>query len=266
MNVTKKAVGFFFQLLCLLAIVPNANARINEDEGRELQPVRPKPPSPYDFLPFAPTFHLTSTAFENGGRLPLNQTSGMFGVPGGEDESPHLEWSGFPDHTKSFVVTCFDPDAPTVSGFWHWAVYDIPADVTSLPTGGALPEGAKTLKNDAGFPGYVGAAPPPGDCDHRYIFVVSALGEENIDIDEDMPPNSPAILGSELFDIGVKARAFLTGIYGRDETGEFEVQGKATKKTCSWVAADPKKRCKKKLKENGKKLRTVCRVACDNCS
>lgn len=92
--------------------------------------------------------------------MPPEQLSKAFGVDGGEDVSPALSWSGFPDDTKSFVVTCYDPDAPTVSGFWHWIVYDIPASCTTLKTGACvgaeikdLPDGAKVLKNDAGFAG-----------------------------------------------------------------------------------------------------------------
>ena len=116
----------------------------------------------YDSLPPAPTFTVTSTDIEDGGTMPPAQLSKAFGVEGGEDISPSLSWEGFPkDETKSFVVTCYDPDAPTVSGFWHWIVYDIPASCTSLKTGASvgpdgkkdLPEGAKVLKNDAGFAG-----------------------------------------------------------------------------------------------------------------
>lgn len=85
------------------------------------------------------------------------QLSKAFGVEGGEDASPQLSWSGFPAETKSFVVSCYDPDAPTVSGFWHWCMYDIPASVTSLETAADPPAGAKVLKNDAGFAGFCGA-------------------------------------------------------------------------------------------------------------
>ena len=141
----------------------------------------PSPPNPYNFLPSAPTFQVKSSDIEDGGKMPSPKLSKAFGVEGGEDESPALEWSGFPDDTKSFVVTCYDPDAPTVSGFWHWVIlYDIPASVTSLPTGGALPDGAKTLKNDAGFPGYVGCAPPPDHGDHRYIFCISNFAKPRL--------------------------------------------------------------------------------------
>ena len=85
---------------------------------------------------------------------------------GGEDVSPQLSWSGFPGGTRSFAVTVYDPDAPTASGFWHWAVANLPADVTELPAGAGdgreLPGDALTLVNDAGMRRYIGAAPPPG--------------------------------------------------------------------------------------------------------
>ena len=92
------------------------------------------------------------------------------------------------------MVTCYDPDAPTVSGFWHWAMYDIPADVLSLPLnagdkgGAGMPAGAKMLLNDAGFAGYVGAAPPPGYGENRYMFVVSALGVDSLPIEASTSP------------------------------------------------------------------------------
>jgi Raf kinase inhibitor-like YbhB/YbcL family protein len=160
---------------------------------------RPAPPNPYDFLPLVPSFEVTSTDIKDDERLPEPHASGKMGVPGGEDRSPQLSWSGFPPETQGFAVTVYDPDAPTGSGFWHWAVFGIPASVTELPSGaadGALPEGAVQLRNDAGFPGFVGAAPPAGHGTHHYYVVVHALDTDDLDVPAEA---TPAYLGFNLF-------------------------------------------------------------------
>jgi Raf kinase inhibitor-like YbhB/YbcL family protein len=153
---------------------------------------------PFARLPDVPAFTVTSTTVRDGERLPLAQHSGMSGVPGGEDVSPQLSWSGAPSGTRSYAVTVYDPDAPTGSGFWHWAVADIPADVTSLPAGAGdddgsgLPDGALQLPNDARAPRFVGAAPPAGHGEHRYVVTVHALDVEDIGVPAD---GTPAVLG-----------------------------------------------------------------------
>lgn len=173
--------------------------------------------NPYDLLPEAPAFTLTSTSVTEGGRLATPQVSGVFGA-GGEDRLPQLRWSGAPEGTKSYVLTCYDPDAPTVSGFWHLAAYNIPASTTELAEGAitaaggeGLAEGVVILPNDGGVEGFIGAAPPPGHGDHRYIFVVQALDVETLDLD---PPVSPALLHFQLLG-HVIGRASLTAYYGR---------------------------------------------------
>jgi Raf kinase inhibitor-like YbhB/YbcL family protein len=157
--------------------------------------------NPYDHLPPAASFDLTSEDVRDGEELPQPQRSGIFGA-GGEDVSPQLAWSGFPESTRSFAVTGYDPDAPTGSGFWHWAVVDIPGDVTELARGVGdaggerLPANAFQLRNDGGTTGYIGAAPPPGHGRHRYYFVVHAVDVESLGIDRDA---TPAFLGFNLF-------------------------------------------------------------------
>ena len=169
---------------------------------------------PYSVLPQLPEFTVTSTDFSEGQTLPNPQVSKIFGA-GGEDVSPQLSWSGFPTETKSFAVTCFDPDAPTASGFWHWAVADIPASVTSLPAGAgspgadSFPQGAVTLTNDAALKQYIGAGPPPGHGPHRYMFVVHALDVASLELPE---AATPAFLGFNLFSRAI-ARARLTGVF-----------------------------------------------------
>lgn len=167
---------------------------------------------PYDELPQLPDFHVTSTDIEDGQTLAPAQRSGKMGVEGGQDRSPQLSWSGFPDETKSFAVTILDPDAPTGSGFWHWAAFNLPASTTSLPSGAAengLPDGALQLANDAGFRGFVGAAPPSGHGVHHYHVVIHALDVEKLDIPAEA---SPAYLGFNLFSHAI-GRARLIGTY-----------------------------------------------------
>ena len=168
--------------------------------------------SPYDALPQLPTFTLTSKAISDGQPLGNDQVSGIMGA-GGSDISPDLTWSGFPEETRSFAVTMYDPDAPTGSGFWHWAVANLPATVTELPAGigdgSSLPGDALTLNNDASIPRFIGAAPPAGHGPHRYYVAVHAVGVEKLDLPEGA---TPAYLGFNLFGNAI-ARAVIHGTY-----------------------------------------------------
>ncbi|MFL1731648.1 YbhB/YbcL family Raf kinase inhibitor-like protein [Moraxella oculi] len=128
----------------------------------------------------------------------------------GNNISPELRWENAPKQTKSFVLTMYDPDAPTGSGFWHWNVFNIPADWRGLPKGKSNDFGddVMELKNDAGLDGFIGAFPPQGDKPHRYIFTLYALNEM-LDLPNDI---SPAVLGFNL-NGKVLATASLTAYY-----------------------------------------------------
>ena len=156
-------------------------------------------------------FRLSSNDFSEGDTLPMKQVSNVFGHHG-ENKSPHLAWDGVPEGTKSFVVTMYDPDAPTGSGWWHWTVVDIPANVFDLAAdaaSGYLPVGSRHTRNDLGIRGYVGAAPPPG-MTHRYIYTVHALSVDQLSVPDDA---SGALVG---FNAGMHrlGKAALTVTFG----------------------------------------------------
>ena len=169
---------------------------------------RPVKPDPYELLPRVPSFTVTSSDVTDGQPLKDDQ------VAEHGNTSPQLSWDDVPEGTRSFTVTCFDPDAPTPSGFWHWVLVDLPADVRSLDAGvgaegAALPGRAFMCRNDGGAKAFMGAAPPAGDQVHRYFFVVHAVREETLGVDSDA---SPAVVS---FNLAFKTlgRAILHGTY-----------------------------------------------------
>jgi Raf kinase inhibitor-like YbhB/YbcL family protein len=172
------------------------------------------PPIPYDHLPEVAALTVVSDDVRDGERKPEAHVYNDWGMTG-QNLSPHLRWSGAPEGTKSYAVTCYDPDAPTGSGFWHWVLFDIPADVTELPTGAGtapgfkgLPEGAVHARNDFNAKEYDGAAPPPGH-PHRYLFAVHALGVEKLGVDSD---TSPAVVGFNIT-ANTLARGYIAPVY-----------------------------------------------------
>lgn len=141
----------------------------------------------------ADKFTLVSAEVKPNVKIADAQVYKGFGCNGG-NVSPSLTWSNPPAGTKSFAVTVYDPDAPTGSGWWHWVVFNLPADTTSLLTGagnassGKLPKGAVQSVTDFGAPGYGGPCPPKGDRPHRYVFTVHALKVEKLDLDDKAMP------------------------------------------------------------------------------
>ncbi|WP_216858322.1 YbhB/YbcL family Raf kinase inhibitor-like protein [Actinomadura verrucosospora] len=149
---------------------------------------RPQAPDPYDLLP--PVAPLTVHSPDIADGRPLAE-SHVHDSLGGGNKSPELTWAGAPEGTCGYAVTCFDPDAPTGSGFWHWILTGLPGTCTRLPgnagrgDGGHLPAGALHLRNDFGAHAYGGAAPPAADPAHRYVFAVHAVDTDNLGLTAD---------------------------------------------------------------------------------
>jgi Raf kinase inhibitor-like YbhB/YbcL family protein len=115
---------------------------------------------------------IRTPAFADGKPIPVKCTRD------GDNLSPPLTWSGAPSGTKGFALILEDPDAPDGT-FYHWAVFDIPAERAGLPegvggkSGGA--EGMKFAVNDFGRARYDGPEPPVGHGVHHYHFRLAAL-------------------------------------------------------------------------------------------
>ena len=163
-------------------------------------------------------FKLESPTVKPGSMLTDAQVFNGFGCTG-KNISPALQWSGAPKNTKSFALTVYDPDAPTGSGWWHWVVYNIPANATEIPEGAGtadgknLPAGSAQGKTDFGAPGFGGACPPPGDKPHRYIFTIYALKTDKLDI----PADGTAALVGFMINANKLGSASFTAKYGRSK-------------------------------------------------
>jgi len=163
---------------------------------------RLRPPNPHDYLPEVPSLEVRSGSIDGEGLLdPAHRgDSPQGGV------SPHVAWAEGPEGTESYAVSMFDIDAPTPGGIHHWVVVDIPKDVRELAVG-SLSTGT-TMLNDLGTAEYVGAAPPPGDWEHRYLITVWALGKETLDL----APGTPASLTAFHLTVGSLARGTLVAV------------------------------------------------------
>jgi Raf kinase inhibitor-like YbhB/YbcL family protein len=167
-------------------------------------------------LTSAAGFQLRSPDIKAGSVIDKKFEFNGFGCSG-ENKSPALAWSGAPAGTKSFAVTVYDPDAPSGSGWWHWSVINLPADVTALKAdagaagGAGLPAGASQVRIDYGVAAWGGMCPPPGDTPHRYIFTVHALKTEKLEI----PADATAALAGYMINANALGKASFTATYGR---------------------------------------------------
>jgi hypothetical protein len=163
-------------------------------------------------------FNLSSPEIKPNSMMNKSFEFNGFGCSG-ENKSPELKWSGAPKDTKSFAVTMYDPDAPTGSGWWHWVVINIPADVNELAANAGtsdsttLPKGAMQGRTDFGVSAWGGVCPPQGDKPHRYIFTIYALKTDKLDI----PKDATAALTGYMIHANMLGKASFTAKYGRSK-------------------------------------------------
>lgn len=170
--------------------------------------------APFSVLADTAKFTLTSTDIADGKPMKKAQEFNGFGCAG-DDLSPQLSWSGAPKGTVAYAVFAYDPDAPTGSGWWHWQVVNIPAEVTSLATGAGKPDknpkGSQQIENDYGVAGFGGACPPQGHGDHRYQFTVYALSKKL-----ELPANASGALTGYMVNANSLGSATIEALYKRD--------------------------------------------------
>ncbi len=161
-------------------------------------------------------FTLSSTDIAAGKYMKKAQEFNGFGCAG-DDLSPQLSWSGAPEGTVAYAVFAYDPDAPTGSGWWHWQLVNIPADVTRIAAGAGkvdskiLPQGSVQIENDFGVAGFGGACPPQGHGVHRYQFTVFALSKKL-----ELPANASGALTGYMVKANALASSTIEALYKRD--------------------------------------------------
>jgi Raf kinase inhibitor-like YbhB/YbcL family protein len=178
---------------------------------------RPGTPTAHPEPPTVPGFTLTSAEITPGQAVPAEQVFDGFGCTGA-NVSPSLSWTGAPQGTQGFVLTMFDLDAPTGSGFWHWLVFDIPASATSIPKGagvaGGSPAGGTQGYTDFGASTYGGPCPPAGDRAHRYVFTLYAVSAPDLATQGLSETSTGGLVGFVTRSVAI-AKAELTATYGR---------------------------------------------------
>lgn len=161
------------------------------------------------------TFSLYSN--DLGGQFDLSQSFNDWGH-NGSNSSPQLYWENAPKETKSFALTMYDIDAPSGSGWWHWLVFNIPADLNELPahagdlTQQLLPESVVQSRNDYGTKGYGGPCPPQGHGFHQYVITIHALSVEKLELSDD---TNPPVVGFNILANTIE-KASLVAYYKRD--------------------------------------------------
>jgi Raf kinase inhibitor-like YbhB/YbcL family protein len=155
----------------------------------------------------ADSMTLTSTAFAEGGTIPVEQTCR------GMNQSPPLAWTGAPSGTQSIAVVL--TDLAVLPPLVHWVIYDLSPSATGLPghieasyQPASVPGAHQTRGYDDRTFGYLGPCPAVTD---RYVFTVHAL---DVAVLPGARQDTTAVDAAGLVTGHHIARGTLSGLYG----------------------------------------------------
>ena len=162
-------------------------------------------------------FSIASSDIKAKSRIADKHVFNGFGCVG-ENISPQIKWNNAPKNTKSFAVTVYDPSAPTLSGWWHWALVNIPASYAEIPANFGkdnkfkiTDDGVLQIRNDFGAYKFGGPCPPKGDKPHRYVFTVYALKVDKLDLQD----SATSALASYMINQNTLAKVSFEAYYAR---------------------------------------------------
>ena len=191
------------------------------------------------FLAYSPDIY-------DGREIRNSQVYNQYGCQG-YNISPKIVWRNAPENTKSFAITMYTDDTNNNSGWWHWIIYNIPANINLIESGAnnnkkLLPKGAIQGLNDYGERDYGGVCPPFNE-KYNYVITIYALDIEELDLSKNA---TPAMIVLNLNNHKIASTQIKSYYTGKDVSTLFLRK----KKNKNYITYSNKKNNKIKNKQN----------------